>query len=95
MLFKGSDPNIFDEFNQNALIMAIKINSTDLVELMVKNCKISADAQDSEGKTAMHYLVNPLEYGSYENLIILNLIKDKINFNLPDKQGLLPIDYAS
>lgn len=43
---------------------------------------------DSEGKNAIHYVVNPVEYGSYENVEILELLKAaKISLSVKDNSG--------
>lgn len=50
---------------------------------------------DSQGKNAFHHVVNPMEYGSYENVDIAKLlIKKKCNVNQKDATEKTPLDYA-
>ena len=50
---------------------------------------------DHEGKSAVHHVVNPIEYGSYENVEIFNLlIANNFDINVKDKKGCTPLDYA-
>ena len=52
---------------------------------------------DNEGKNAIFYVVNPIAYGSFENVEILNMIINPgFGFDLAatDKYGKTPLDYA-
>jgi hypothetical protein len=53
--------------------------------------------KDNEGKNAIFYVVNPVDYGSFENVEILNMIlKTGYGYELAsaDKYGKTPLDYA-
>ncbi len=67
---------------------AIINNNTMVIEILLENKKalnINPNNQDKAGKTAVHYVVNPLRYGSYENLQILKFLhKYGFNFKLKD-----------
>lgn len=53
------------------------------------------DLQDKHGKTHAHLVVNPLEYGSFENEQILQDLYDAgYDLNQKDSQGKTPLDYA-
>jgi hypothetical protein len=54
--------------------------------------------QDKSGKNSVHYVVNPREFGSFENTEILKaLFQSGIAFNMQhkDKHGKTPQDYAA
>ena len=60
-----------------------------------KEPRFKKDAQDVQGKSAVHILVNPLEYGSFENIDILKFLVEKsFNLTLKDKLGHTPDHYA-
>ena len=51
--------------------------------------------QDQDGWSAIHYVVKPFRFGSYENVKILDmLLAHKFKFDLKDKEGKSPIDFA-
>ncbi|XP_078592750.1 poly [ADP-ribose] polymerase tankyrase-like isoform X2 [Branchiostoma floridae x Branchiostoma japonicum] len=52
-------------------------------------------AMDNKGWTVVHHLVQPMEYGSYENVEILELLhKEGAPLAVKDKAGKTPLDYA-
>lgn len=54
--------------------------------------------RDHLGKNAIHYIVNPHPYGSFENEKILNILSSSgigYDLNATDKHGKTPIDYAN
>ena len=57
--------------------------------------QIKLDNQDEDGKSVIHFVVNPLSYGSFENAALL---KDMLNVGfdatLKDKSGNNPYFYA-
>ena len=56
---------------------------------------IIGDHVDKLGKTAMHHVVNPLKYGSYENVTLLKKMnKCGFKWNIKDNEGKTPYDYA-
>lgn len=60
----------------------------ELVTPLVNKTKINPNVQDANGKTALHYVVNPLDFGSYENVKLLTLlVKSGADVNIKDKQG--------
>jgi predicted DNA-binding WGR domain protein len=76
----------------------VKSNNLKLLELFVKNCKhnIKYNSVDNNGKSLVHYAVNPLEEGSYENEALLSfLLKNHFEWNIRDKKGKTALDYAS
>jgi ankyrin repeat protein len=59
-------------------------------ELMLENeTGIDPNVQDEQGKTALHHVVSPLDYGSYENVALLTmLLKAGADPNVKDNQGI-------
>jgi len=44
----------------------------------------------------VHYVVNPVGFGTYENVEILNELRNAgYKCDLQDKEGYSPLDYAS
>jgi len=67
----------------------------DLLLELIKKAGVAKSLQDSYGKSAVHYVVNPLVIGSYENFRILKKLKEnKFEMHILDNDGKSPIDYA-
>jgi hypothetical protein len=59
------------------------------------SAKINKECQDKTGKSAVHYVVNPIKFGSYENVNVLrSLAKKGFNLKLKDANGKTPASYA-
>ena len=57
---------------------------------------VNTEAQDKAGKSPVHYVINPLPYGSYENVELLRLLhKNGFNLKLKDAHGRTPASYAA
>ncbi len=60
-------------------------------------CKSAIDltAVDSQGWSILHHVVSPMNYGTYDNVMLLKML---INAGAPlqqqDNAGLTPLDYA-
>ena len=53
------------------------------------------DHRQLNGRTAVHVCVNPLGFGSYENVKILRKLHNSgFDLNARDAQGKTPLDYA-
>lgn len=89
--------NLPDEQGRVPLVNAVIANRLDLVRLLLKVKGVDVNFQDPiEGKSVVHFVVNPLPFGSYENVEILTaLLKAKAKLNLQDKSGRTPFYYAS
>ena len=78
---------------------AIINNNEMVVKILLENKKslrVNVNGQDKAGKSAAHYVVNPLRYGSFENVELLNLLqKYGFNLNLKDAQKKTPAQYAA
>ncbi|XP_066280586.1 poly [ADP-ribose] polymerase tankyrase-like isoform X1 [Branchiostoma lanceolatum] len=68
---------------------------TVLVTKLDNYIKPDLGAMDNKGWTVVHHLVQPMEYGSYENVEILELLhKEGAPLDVKDKAGKTPLDYA-
>ncbi len=74
-------------------------NDVNLLEKLLessKGQKFNLKGQDFEGKSAAHFVVNPLPFGSFENVEILNILqKSGFDLQLKDIHGNPPSYYAS
>jgi hypothetical protein len=67
----------------------------DLLLELIKKAGVNLSLQDIYGKSAIHYVVNPIVVGSYENFRLLKKLKEnKFEFNILDYEGKSPMDYA-
>ena len=80
------------------MIYAIIQDNEPLVKLLLDNKQqglLDQSVKDKSGKTPVHYVVNPIKFGSYENVNILNLLhKAGYNMNVKDNDNKAPIQYA-
>lgn len=62
-----------------------------MVSASLKEKSLNINQIDVTGRNAAHYVVQPFEYGSYENTKILELlIASGVDINQQDKQGISP-----
>lgn len=102
MLKSGAQLNITDSDGRDAMAYAVMGNSKNVVDFLIKNSTsgkshLKFDNQDLEGKTAVHLVVNPCLFGSYENLNLIHSFKNSKyseQFNTKDNSGKTPLDYA-
>lgn len=95
----GAKLSVVDTHGRDALMYAIMHNDLELVRFLFNNNEkdLLRNHTDSAGKNAIHYVVNPAKYGSFENVTILNALINTNNFydlNQRDKNGKTPLDYA-
>ena len=90
----GVSINEADDEGWTGLIYSIKQNSKELVDFYFSYQELDKNMVDIDGKTPIHYVVNPLEYGSYENIEILKLLATIFDVNKPDLKDKTPIYYA-
>ena len=79
------------------MCIAIEANNLQLVEMLItnKNKGLDKKVKDAKGKTAVHYVVNPCKFGSYENTKLLQALANAdYPLNINDTYGNAPIDYA-
>ena len=94
----GARFDVLDSEGLNVLIYAIKHNGSELVQFLLDSKgthKLDVGFEDPRGWTAMHYCVQPLSFGSYENAELLRLLHNNgFSLEASDKQGKTPLDLA-
>lgn len=61
-----------------------------------KSSSVNLSAQDVDGWTVIHYIVNPLPEFCYTNTVILNLLADVgAPLDIPNAAGETPLQMAS
>lgn len=96
-LDSGALIDIQDGQGSTVLMYAVAENLTEIVKLLLERSskKSNLNVKDSNGKTAVHLVVSPVEYGSYENVEILELLaKHGADLNVKDSNGKTPMHYA-
>lgn len=94
LLNHGASVNETDEDGYTPLIYAIQRDSEPLVKFFLNYPGLNHKMKDTNGKTPIHHVVSPLEYGSYENEKILELLADHFDVDAVDNQKKAPIYYA-
>ena len=94
LINNGVSINEVDENGYNPLIHAIRQDSLKLVEFFLNFPDIDKKHVDNDGKNPIHHVVQPLEYGSFENTEILDELADHFDINATDSLGKTPIFYA-
>eukprot|EP01087_Luapelamoeba_hula_P009311 TRINITY_DN2401_c0_g2_i2.p1 TRINITY_DN2401_c0_g2~~TRINITY_DN2401_c0_g2_i2.p1 ORF type:complete len:1324 (+),score=258.43 TRINITY_DN2401_c0_g2_i2:192-4163(+) len=108
LLDHGASPNQLDSQGNTPLILAIKANDTQLATLCTTAIRQARsiyhkagdiqniNVQDHLGKTALHYVINPIPFASYENVALLRLLLEAgANPNAKDNSGHSPAFYAA
>ena len=58
------------------IAFVVKQNNESVVRLILGESKVKLDLNkvDKHGKSIIHYVINPLRFGSYENAALLELL---------------------
>lgn len=95
----GAKLNVVDSDGRDPIMHAIIKDNQMALQLLFDNKKallVNTQGQDKAGKSAAHYVVNPVRFGSFENVDILKLLKQQgFNLKLKDAEGKAPSWYAS
>jgi ankyrin repeat protein/predicted DNA-binding WGR domain protein len=85
-----------DSLGRNALMHLVINNDLKSLKKYATLYNFNINHQDFSGKTLVHYAINPLSFGSYENTQILTyLIKIGADATIKDNQNMSPYYYAS
>ena len=91
----GSLINDKDSNGCTPLIYAIKLNSKKLLNFILSQPKFDKTLQkDFQDRNPIHYVVTPLEMGSYENIEMLNILAKHFDIKAKDSMGKDPMFYA-
>eukprot|EP01127_Copromyxa_protea_P003688 TRINITY_DN1347_c0_g3_i5.p1 TRINITY_DN1347_c0_g3~~TRINITY_DN1347_c0_g3_i5.p1 ORF type:complete len:1398 (-),score=361.28 TRINITY_DN1347_c0_g3_i5:1328-5521(-) len=96
LIAAGANPNQPNAEGITPLMTAVKTNDIALVRRLEKSeFALDLNTQDAKGKSIIHYVINPCEFGSYENVELLKLLaKLGANLELADNQNKKPLYYA-
>ena len=94
MIELGANINLPDGQGFSPLIHGIRKNKFDRVVSMVTNFKADTKFTDNNRCTVIHHVVRPRQFGSYENVEMLNFLINKADYNAQDSQHKTPLDYA-
>ena len=84
--FYAAIRNHYNTFDFILDIIEKKHNSLD---------SIVKDSVDKHGKSIIHYIVNPIKFGSYENTELLKkALEVGFKADIKDHRGKTPYDYA-
>jgi len=96
LLANQADINLPDELGRTAIMHCVINNDIDMAKLLLASKQVDLNKQDSKrGFTAVHYAIDPTEFGSYENVALLKLLASKgANINLQDNKKRSPMYYV-
>ena len=96
LLMNRCDASKQDSEGRDAFMHCAILNDTNLLKIVLKYARgVVKNLKDIYGKTVMHYAVKQFEFASYENSELLNeCLQAAFEYNLPDTEGYLPVDYA-
>ena len=98
LLKQGAKLDVSDSDGRDCMAYAIMANSLRLVQFLIKNASVGQlcrDNQDRAGRSSAHFVVNPCNFGSYENVGILRALAEAGHaLNLTDASDKGPIDHA-
>ena len=87
-----------DNEGRDVFMHAVIQNDFKLLDALLKlsdKAGVNVKQQDIYGRSAVHYAVNPLITGSYENTSMLKLLnKYKFHLSLKDHHGKTPLEHA-
>lgn len=78
LMKNGATFSVKDSKGRDVMSYAIQNNDLQLVKYLISNKnsgKLHINSQDNEGKSAFHYVVNPVGFGSYENVQMFDELK--------------------
>lgn len=90
----GADINLGDSDGWTPLVHYVRLNKLTEIKAFLKDFKVDTKSRDARGRTVIHHAVQPLEYGSYENVEMLEFLAKHADINQPDNEGRTPLSYA-
>lgn len=91
LLENGCSLQETDSLGRNAIMYALINNDSSLVRALITEKTLSFSQFDLNGRNCLHYAVQPLSYGSFENLYVLRLLLEHhCKDNSADINGITP-----
>jgi ankyrin repeat protein/predicted DNA-binding WGR domain protein len=90
----GADINLGDSDGWTPLIHLIRQNKFAKIQSLLTTFQVDTRVVDKEGRTIIHHAVQQREFGSYENVDMLEYLVKLADINKPDKHGHTPLYYA-
>jgi ankyrin repeat protein/predicted DNA-binding WGR domain protein len=91
----GADLNKGDCDGWVPLVYYIRENRDEEAKNFIKSFKSTfMRTKDAQGRTLIHHVVRPREFGAYENVQLLEFLAHYADVNEPDNQGHPPLYYA-
>lgn len=95
LLDRGADVHARSDGGRNALHLAARFASADMVEMLLERGKADPDVRTSEGRTAFHYAASAARDGNEERRDVLRVLRDwGADPTITDRKGKLPRDVA-
>jgi ankyrin repeat protein/predicted DNA-binding WGR domain protein len=91
----GADINLGDSDGWTPLIHLIRENREEDIKNFTRQFRnMFTNCIDSNGKNVIHHVVSPRDFGSYENVSLLEHLSKLADVNHIDKHGRPPLFYA-
>ncbi len=95
----GAKLDVTDSDGRDAIMWGIINDNVMVLKMLFENKKalnFNPQGQDKAGKSAAHFVINPIRYGSYENTEILGLLhKYGFGLQMKDASGQTPAHFAA
>ena len=94
LMDSGVSVNEGDSDGWTPIVYAIRRNLMPHLELFLTAHNLDRKMRDKQGKSPIHHVVNPMDYASFENIPMLNLLARFFDVNAADDRRKPPIYYA-
>ena len=91
----GADVNAGDSDGWPPLFHYIRLNKLREIKAFLKDFQVNTKVVDKRGKNAIHHVVQPMAYCSYENTEMIEFLAKHADINHVDHDGNSPLHYAN
>tara|TARA_R110002110_G_scaffold415856_1_gene658398 strand:- start:40914 stop:42617 length:1704 start_codon:yes stop_codon:yes gene_type:complete len=92
LLAHGADIHHLDEDGNNILQTAVYSNDADMILFLLDN-GANINHQNDSGQTALHIIVDGINFFELNNLLLMTLIDNGANIDIRDDSGRTPLEY--